>query len=222
MRRLGLLLLLLPLLVVSCEAVPEPLETELVQPEKTAEPAETVQDILPPTPTPAGNTAAEPAALSAALPAAEKAVEEKVFDPSSISEEKFATTKADIQALIAELNRIIRARNYFAWLGYLSAEYLDQINSAGFLEERTEELYRRDQIVAANMGRDPRMVEKRILRTPRDYFENVVVPSRTNDRVDDIAYVSEDHIKAYTMDSRGQRLVLYELAQIDDKWKINN
>ena len=72
------------------------------------------------------------------------------------------------------------------------------------------------------MGRNPRLVQKRILRTPRDYFDNVVVPSRSNDRVDDISFISENRVKAYTEDNRGNRVVLYDLEIIDNTWKIIN
>ena len=149
-------------------------------------------------------------------------VSDDVFDPGSISEEVYSTAKADIQALIADLNGIIRARNYNAWVLNLADSYFELISSDSFLADRTEDLYRRDQIVAQNLGRDPRMVQKRILRDPRDYFINVVVPSRSNDRVDDIDFMSLNNVKAYTVDQRGQRLVLYNLEVIDGKWKIIN
>ena len=147
-------------------------------------------------------------------------VQEEEFDPNSISEEVFATAKADIQALIADLNRIIRARNYNAWRSYLEDSYLNLISSRGFLEEKTEELYKRDQAVAASMGRDPVQVPKQVLRNANDYFTYVVVPSRSQDTLDDIAFVSQTHVIAYTVDLRGQRLVLYELETIEGKWKI--
>jgi len=149
-----------------------------------------------------------------------KPVEEEEFDPSTISEEIYTAAKIEIQALISDLNRIIRARNYDAWINYLDESYLGLISSRDFLNERTEDLYKRDQIVAQNMGKDPRLVEKKILRTARDYFTNVVVPSRSNDRVDDIDFISEHNVKAYTIDTRGQKLVLYHLAEINGKWKI--
>ena len=145
-----------------------------------------------------------------------------VFSPENITEEKYTATKADVQTLIEELNKIIRAKNYNVWISYLSDSYLKEISSPAFLEERTEELYKRDQLVASNLGRDPRRVQKKVLRTPKDYFDNVVVPSRSNDRMDDIAFISENHVKAYTLDTRGSRLVLYDLAIIDGKWKIIN
>jgi len=145
---------------------------------------------------------------------------EQVFDLNNISEILFETTKTDIQALIQELDSIIRAKNYNAWLGYLSESYLEEISSSAFLEERTEELFRRDQIVAAATGKDPRTVQKKTLKTLRDYFDNVVAPSRANDRVDDIAFISETKVRAYTVNNRGTRLILYDLEKIGESWKI--
>ena len=175
-------------------------------------PAPEPQPVLQPEP-----PAAPPAeAVQSAPPPAE------VFDPSTVTEEKYETTKADVKTLIEELNKIIRARDYRTWTTYLSDSYFQEISSQAFLAERTEELYKRDQIVDSNLGRDPRRTQKKILRTAKDYFDNVVVPSRSNDRMDDIDFISEDQVKAYTLDTRGNRLVLYNLELIDGKWKIIN
>jgi hypothetical protein len=210
MKWIGLFYLLAIVLVLSCVSGPVPVEqpTQIEPLTQVEPPPQVVQSAPPPQPPPQVVQSAPPA--------------ERVFDPGSISEEMFANTKADVNALIDDLNRLIRARNYNAWIDYLSASYFQEISSNDFLEDRTEELYRRDQIVASNLGRDPRRVEKKILRTPRDYFDNVVVPSRSNDRMDDIDFVSENRVKAYTIDSRGNRLVLYDLELIENKWKIIN
>jgi hypothetical protein len=145
---------------------------------------------------------------------------EQAFDPRSITTEQYQTAMAEVQALIEELNRIIRARNYNAWVPHLSEQFLAEISSPAFLAERTEELFRRDQMVAQNMGRNPAHVQRRVLRTSRDYFTHIVVPSRSNDRVDDIDFVSENQVIAYTVDARGNRLILYNLEIIDGRWKI--
>jgi hypothetical protein len=145
---------------------------------------------------------------------------EKVFDPGSISHERFEKAKLEVQSLIEDLNKIIRARNYDSWTGYLAEPYFVEINSRTFLEGITVDLYKRDQIVATSRGRDPKQVEKRVLRTARDYFDYVVVPSRSNDHVDDIDFVTENRVKAYTLDAKGNRLVLYALEIIGNKWKI--
>ena len=211
-------------LILSCGSGPKPAEQTPVEqaPVVPAAPAPAVQPV---TPAPAVQPVQE--APPPAPPPAPQVVQtvpppEKAFDPGTITEEKYETTKADVRSLIEELNKIIRARNYNAWVGYLSDSYFKEISSKAFLDERTEELYKRDQIADSKMGKDPRRTQKKILRTPKDYFDNVVVPSRYSDRLDDIAFMSENQVKAYTVDSKGQRLVLYDLELINNKWKIIN
>jgi hypothetical protein len=128
---------------------------------------------------------------------------EPVFDPSSITQEVFDTAKADIQRLVEDLNRIIRAQNYNTWLTYLSVEYRNRINSREFLNEINTYPGVRGRINSA-----------------RDYFNYVVVPSRTNDHVDDIEFISQQAVRAYTLGSQGQRLVLYDLEYINNRWMI--
>jgi hypothetical protein len=204
MKKSVVLLLLLAGLVLSCGTEPKPPET----------PSEVEVEQEPVAPEVAVH-------VEAPVETAPEPPEEAVFDPHSISVARFETTKKDITEFISELNGIIRARNYNAWLAHLSPSYFDEVNSRAFLEEKTEDLYKRDLILAQNMGRDQKTVEKRILRTTRDYFDLVVVPSRANDRVDDISFLSDSRVRAYTVDERrGVRLVLYDLAYINNKWLI--
>ena len=186
------------ILILSCQSGPEPVAS---------------QDPAPPAPA-APQTAV---VVEEPTPVVVAEVPEEVFDPENVSEELYISTMAEVQALIGELNAIIRARNYTAWRGYLAEDYYQLINSPAFLEERTEELYRRDQIIAANLGRT---AQRRILRTSRDYFEHIVIPSRSNDRVDDIDFISDNRVRAYTIDSRGNSLILYDLEIIDGNWRI--
>jgi hypothetical protein len=211
MKKSMLIVLLLVGLVLSCKTEPEPPEAPSV-----------VKKEVPPAPQVVKSEVKTPVETPVVTPA-ETPVDDS-FDPNSISEEDFFAAKADITALIDELNGIIRARNYSVWLTHVAGSYLTEISSRAILDEKTEELYRRDQIVAQNLGRDPELVAKRILNTPRDYFNFVVVPSRTNDRLDDISFLSSTRVSAYTVDERrgGQRLVLYDLAHINDKWMIVN
>ena len=196
------MLLLLPF-VLSCASEPQAIEPVL--PQAAAEPvvveSQTVEVI-----------AQAPAEEVADLP----------FDPGTISQEVFDATMMEVQTLIMNLNRIIRARNYDAWRSFLSESYFELISSPVFLQERTEDLFRRNQIVAGNMGRDPRLVPRTVLRTPRDFFDHIVVPSRQNDRVDEIAFISADRVMAFTVDSRGNRLILYNLELINGSWKITH
>ena len=217
MKKSIILLLLLPGLVLSCGTGPKP---EAVSSEP--EPAESTAPVTPSEVTEHVEEVVEaPAEEPVEVLAATS--KEEVFDPNNVSKAVYQAAKLEITYLIYDLNFIIRHKDYNAWVTHLSDSYYEEISGKNFLEEKTEELYRRDQVVAQNIGRDPNMVEKRVLKTARDYFDYVVVPSRVNDRLDDISFLSEDRVRAYTIDDRrGQRLVLYDLALINHSWLIVN
>ena len=131
-----------------------------------------------------------------------------VFDPSSVTREERETTMADIQQLIERLNGIIRAKNYNAWVSNLSPNYFALISSPEYL----------NRISQSNALTS----QKIVLKSAQDYFTHVVVPSRTNDRVDDIEFESHTRVKAYTINNRGERLRLYDLERTGNEWKIVN
>ena len=228
-----LLLLLSMVLVISitCASVPQELVSLELSPEMLS-PEMLPIEMLPGQELPAYETLQEallslqpapveaPPAHAASVPEPEQ--EEHVFDPRDISVERYEIAKREVQDLIIDLNKTIRARDFDTWVSHLAESYYREISSRAFLEARTEELYRRDVMVARSMGRDTRQVQRAILRTATDYFIRIVVPSRSNDHVDDIDFVSENRVKAYTIDSRGNRLVLYDLEIIGGKWKIIN
>jgi hypothetical protein len=138
-------------------------------------------------------------------PAAQSSAPEK-FDPSSISQEEFETAKTEAQQLVQRLNGLIRSRNYNAWVSYLSPDYFAEISSPAYL---------------ARASQQPRLIQRNIsLTTAREYFDIVVVPSRTRDRVDDIEFISHNKIKALTLSPKGEWLRLYELEKTKEGWKI--
>lgn len=130
------------------------------------------------------------------------------FDPATITQEIFDSTKVDVQQLIQDLNGIIRARDYHTWVSHLSENYLRYISSPDFLAQTSASARLRQQRI--------------VLNSPEDYFNHVVVPSRANDRVDDIEFTSQNRVKAYTLTPNGQRLRLYELEKTGESWKIMN
>jgi len=132
--------------------------------------------------------------------------EDASFDPSTISREVFVDTLGEIQQFIETLNGIISAKNYDSWLGYLGDGYRQQISSPSFLQETSETPTLKKQGV--------------ILKTAQDYFTQVVVPSRANARVDDIEFVSQNRVKAFTLGRNGVRLRLYDLEKVQENWKI--
>jgi hypothetical protein len=186
MKRILIPLALIVFFAVLSSCASEPAPTEISAPPAEALPAEALPAETPP----------------------EEPADDGEFDPALISKEMFDVTKSDIQKLIADLNRVIRAKNYNTWISHLGAAYLDKINSEEFL---------------ASTSSQPYLKTKRItLTSARDYFDQVVVPSRANDRVDDIAFVSEKRVKVYTVNDKGVRLRLYDLENLGDGWKIIN
>ena len=101
------------LILSSCTVAPEPVA--LVTPAPQAAPAE---------------TAGEPEPVSVIVP--EVAPVAEPFDPASISKEEFDTTKTEVQALIEELNTIIRAQDFEAWSEYLGTDYFAALSDPAF------------------------------------------------------------------------------------------
>jgi len=127
-----------------------------------------------------------------------------------VSKEQYISTKEDVQHFIERLNQIIIKKDYNSWKAALSAEYFAKISSPENLQQVNEL---------------PGMKTRRItLKNAEDYFIHVVVPSRANSRVDDIEFIGENRVKAFTLmtNSSGeeQRLRLYDLEKTGDIWKI--
>jgi hypothetical protein len=192
MRR-ARLLLFFSLIVAACTSPPEAVETKTEEPVPVGRPVEPVSPL--------------PVVRRDPVPVPEVKLQEEMFNPASVSQEVFDTAKSDIQHLIGTLNRIIREKNFKAWVSYLSKEYFEEISSAAFLADVSSQARWRNQAK---------------LTGAEDYFLRVVVPSRASDRVDDIEFVTQRRIKAYTINARGQRLRLYDLEHTEDGWRIIN
>jgi hypothetical protein len=135
-----------------------------------------------------------------------------VFDPTKISQAQYNTTREEVQKFMEEQNKIIRDQNFEAWKKSLSPEYFNEISSQENLSRISEQ---------------PAMKTRRIvLKTPQDYFEYVVVPSRADLRVDEIEFISANRVKAFTITTNkaGEelRLRLYDLEKINNSWTIIN
>jgi len=180
------------ILALSCRSGPEPVPTQISEPE----PEPTPQIQIPSTPvrTPSVET----------------------FDPRTVTQIQYDTTKEEVQLFIKDLNRIIRNKNYNGWKTALSNEYFAEISSPENLERMSEQPALKNQ--------------KIVLKSAQDYFTNVVVPARTNNRVDetvdDLEFIGVNRVKVFTIrtSSAGeeQRLRLYDLEKIGNSWKIIN
>jgi hypothetical protein len=123
------------------------------------------------------------------------------------SREIYTRTFEEVDGLINTLNEVIKNRDFSAWLEYLSDSYKKEKSDPSFLSE---------------LSNQPTLVAKKIrLGCLKDYFEYVIVPSRTNSMLERIIFLSEDHVKALST-LYGQSVILFNLVRIDGVWKIGN
>lgn len=131
--------------------------------------------------------------------------EETAEEDFHVSEEVFQQTFNDVEELIKELNKIIKAKDYDTWLTYLTRDYKEKYSDQSVLKEFSE------QPTLKKYG-----VE---LETLRDYFIYVVSPSRANARLNDLIFIDDTHVKAI-MEINDHRVILYLLEKVNGKWKI--
>jgi hypothetical protein len=137
----------------------------------------------------------------------------ETFDIRTVSQAQHDSTLDEVKRFIGNLNDIISKKNYNAWKATLSQNYFKEISSSQFLKQVSD---------------SPAMKTRNIvLRTPEDYFDNVVVPSRADSRVDDIEFIEINRVQAFSIlkNSRTgeeQRLVLYDLEKVNNSWLIVN
>ncbi len=126
------------------------------------------------------------------------------FDSVPITKQTFETTKSEMQLVVEQLNKITYTRNYDAWLPWLSKEYYDTYSDPAVLDT-----------VSASL---PTKGIK--LKTLRDYFNYVFVPSRQNMRVDDIKFVSPTRVYVIMEILPGQPAAIYILEKTSAGWKL--
>ncbi|QEN07539.1 hypothetical protein EXM22_05875 [Oceanispirochaeta crateris] len=142
---------------------------------------------------------------------AEKTVEEEVIVNNetgfAVSAALYEQTFNEMKELIENLNEIISDENYDKWKLFLSDNYIQTYND----KEKLKQISEQSEILADN---------NIVLGTLKDYFEWVVVPSRSKAVLDDIVFMDDNHITAYTL-FREKRTILYELENVDGKWLIS-
>ncbi|MCG8453400.1 MAG: hypothetical protein MI717_09500 [Spirochaetales bacterium] len=136
--------------------------------------------------------------------AVEPVVEEE--EGFSVSEEVFLQTFEEIEDLIMELNMVISKRQYDRWLTYLSEDYIARHNDQNYLNE---------------INQLPQMKDNGItLKRLKDYFNWVVVPSRSQAVLGEIVFNGETKVVAYSS-FNGKRAKLYEFEKLDGEWKVS-
>ena len=122
-----------------------------------------------------------------------------------VTEEVYQKTFEQIEGVIAELNAIIRARDFVRWEKRLTAAYRERTSSPKYLAEVSESAALKKNGV--------------VLGSLVDYFNQVVVPSRSSVKLDEIAFVDATHVKALTV-IQGERYILYWLVRENGTWNI--
>ncbi len=182
-----ILLVTVSALIFGCATAPGP------QPEPAEQPAESPQ--------------VEEPAVEEVTPEPEPEMEAAPGDHEiEVSVEVYERTFSEIEETIAELNRVIQARDFRRWQEYLTKKYIDTYSDPGTLRELSETpILERNNIELTSL---------------RDYFDWVVVPSRANARLDDLRFIRNNQVEAI-MEVRGQRVILYQLTNVDGDWKVD-
>ncbi|NNM53236.1 MAG: hypothetical protein HKM05_00755 [Spirochaetales bacterium] len=143
------------------------------------------------------------------VPTTKPITPEKTVSPSpgqfQVSQEKYAASLKEIRQLITKLNRIIQNEDFQQWLTYLDSAYIRAYNDPTRLKALTQ---------------NSPVLKGVPIRNLEDYFNFVVVPSRSQAQVDDITFVDQDRVEAW-MYIKNVKALLYQLKLYGNQWKIS-
>lgn len=131
----------------------------------------------------------------------ERAIEN--LNGTQISMETYEMDKKIILQKIAELNTIMKDKNYKSWLNYIEQSSINYWSMKSNLSAVSKQL----------------PVKGLNLRTLEDYFNFVFIPSRMGRRIDEIRYISSTSIKAVQV-RNDETIVYYNFKKIDDEWLV--
>lgn len=120
----------------------------------------------------------------------------------AISEETFYEDKNAIMQAIADIERIMIQRNVAQWRKYLSPSSVAYLKSAGNM-----------RAVSAKLPAQLR------IRSDEDYFKYVFIPSRQDNEIDEIRYMSPTVTKAVQVRETGD-VVYYYFEKVNDVWLV--
>jgi hypothetical protein len=152
------------------------------------------------------------------------------FDPQTITREVYDTTKAEIEEVIGQLNRICAQKDYDSWLEWVEDDYIKMVSDPEYLKELSE----MPRLRSTNQP----------LNNLKDYFLFVFAASRQNARVDEIEFLSPHRVEVIGIDVRTapanpqqvtqmknlgwaqdgksmtRRVRFYGLEKVGGRWKI--
>ena len=131
----------------------------------------------------------------------ERAIEN--INGTQISMETYEMDKKIILQKIAELNTIMKDKNYKSWLNYIEKSSIDYWSMKTNLSAVSKQL----------------PVKGLNLKTLEDYFNFVFIPSRLVRIIDEIIFLSSTSIKAVQI-RNDDTIVFYNFKKIDDQWQV--
>lgn len=122
-----------------------------------------------------------------------------------VTEQVYKDTFNEIEELILKLNRIIQNGQFSVWRQYLTTTYVEKFSDPVYLRE---------------ISQNPVLQRRGIrLTNLRHYFDEVVVMSRANAKLDKIEFIDNNRVVAY-MEIQGEMSILYQLIKTNGEWRI--
>lgn len=125
------------------------------------------------------------------------------FEGVTITRETYDQTKSELEKVVDQLNKITATKDYNKWVEFLSPQYKYDYSNPTVLKVVSEAL----------------PVKGIKLRSLKDYFTYVFVPSRSKIRVDDIQFLSPERVNVL-MKQGGRTVIIYGIENTKGKWKL--
>ncbi len=121
----------------------------------------------------------------------------------TVSFDDFQRDKTDILAVIADLDKSMKNRDYTLWRSYLTPGSISYWSNKLNL-----------QVIATKLPK-----KGIALRSLGDYFTNVFIPSRMGRNVNEIRYISRTEVKAVEVQDN-KDIIYYEFEKINNRWLV--
>ncbi|MGP1530362.1 MAG: hypothetical protein ACTTI3_08545 [Treponema sp.] len=125
------------------------------------------------------------------------------FEGVKITKETYVQTKSEIELVVDELNHITAQKDYNRWVSFLAPSYKEMYADQTILKAASEAL----------------PIKGIQLKTLRDYFLYVFVPSRQNIKVDDIQFLSPTQVNVLMLHGK-DLLLVYRIEHMENGWKL--
>ena len=126
----------------------------------------------------------------------------------AVDRDTFIDDKEQVLKIIAELDTVMRSKDYNSWLTYVDKESINY----WMLRKNLQKAEKRLPVKGIK------------LRELKDYFNYVFLPARAGRTVSEIRYISDTYIKAVQVQGEGeseQVTVYYYFNKIDGRWMVH-